>query len=327
MLAPLLVALGIVLIYLSSERVIRYAVNLARLLGLSTLVVGFLLVSVSTSLPETFVAVFAALDGDPQLAVGNVLGSILFDINIILGLSAVMAGAIVLKRKENLHLIELLFISTVIAVLVFSVPRLTVTHGVALLLLFLYSLRKLYKSGKPEARQEEDLLHHHKRRILGMLPRERSPYLTLAKFLGSVAVLLLGAKLLTDGALLLAGDLGLGTVFVGATLVTFGTSLPELTVALAALRKKYYGLALGDLVGAGVTNLTLVLGLLALLAPGPVNLPPITGILPFLLASTLFLWYTLAEKGRVTSTEGAVLLLIYLGFLLEQLGLLGLFGG
>lgn len=314
--------------YKSSEWVTRYSVSLSRVLGMSTFVIGFILVSITTSLPEIFVTIFATLEHDANLAVGNILGSNLFDINIIIGLTTFLAGTFYMKRKETIHLIELLLILSVITLLILSLPNLSIIHGIILLTLFGYVITKLYKGGRvgKEIYEEEGQLPptSRKRGFVNFWRKETfAP--TFIKFIISVAVLLIGTKVLVDASLDIAGVLGLSTVFIGATVVAVGTSLPELSVTLAAMRKKHHALALGNIIGSAVTNLTLVLGLLAIINPAPLSAIPISGLLPFLIISTLLIWYTFSEKRKVTKYEGGILLLIYALFILEQLGLLVIF--
>jgi cation:H+ antiporter len=323
----LLLAFGIIIIYKSSEWVIRYSVYLSKILGVSTLVIGFILVSISTSLPEIFVTLFAGLEGEANLAVGNILGSNLFDLNIIIGLTTLFIGSIYMKRKETLHLIELLFITSAITMVIFSIGRLTILHGVMLLMLFSYMIMKLYRGGKIEREileEEIPFLPKERRGLLSFL-RKHSGFLVFLKFLLSIAVLLGGTKILVDSAIDLAAGLGITTAFLGATVVALGTSIPELSVSFAAVNKKHYALAMGDLLGSAVTNITLVFGILSIINPVPLDMISIAGILPFLVISTLLVWYSFSRQGKITKKEGIILLLLYAGFILEQMGVIAVF--
>jgi len=323
-----LLIVGIFIIYKSSEWVIRYSISLSRLLGLSTMVIGFILIAISTSLPEIFVTVLASLSGDVNLGVGNILGSNLFDIAVIIGITTVVVGTIYMKRKETLNLIGLLFITSALTLVIFSFPSLNVMHGIALLILFAFMIVKLARGGRVEKEIYDDgeipLLPKEKKGLLSFFKRENIP-LTVIKFIISVALLLAGTKLLVDASINLANVFSLSSAFIGATIVALGTSLPELSVTLAAVRKKHYALAMGDVVGSAVINMTFVLGILSLISTGPLDIVPITGMLPFLIISTLYLWYALNQKRKITKYDGMVLLLLYAAFLLEQAGILALF--
>jgi len=327
-LSLVILLVSIFVIFRSSEWVIRYSITLSRILGISTFVVGFILVAISTSLPEIFVTLFATLEAEANLAVGNILGSNLFDINIVIAITVFLVGAIYVKKKETLDLIELLFIVTIITIIVLYQTHLNVVHGIILISLFGILMAKLYKGGKVEKELLED-------GEIPFLPKEREGFLdifrkpsilmTLLKFFVSVALLLGATKLLVDSSVEIALFLGLTTTFIGATIVAMGTSLPELSVTLAAVRKKHYALAMGDVIGSAVTNITLVLGLLAIINPAPLNVIPITGMLPFMIISTLLVWYSFSHKGKLGKNEGLILLAIYAGFILEQLGFVAFF--
>lgn len=323
-----LLAFSIFIIFKSSEWVIRYALSLSKIIGVSTFVIGFILIAVSTSLPEIFVTLFASLQQEPNLAIGNILGSNLFDINVIIGLTTLLVGTIYMKRKETLQLIELLFITSTITLVIFSLPTLGPVHGIVLLILFGYLMVKLYKGGKIEKevfKEEKIPSLPRKPRILEFLRKKTWPVLLL-KFAVSIAILLAGTRILVDTSLDLAGFLGLSTTFIGATIVAAGTSLPELSVTFAAVKKRHYALAMGSLIGSAVTNITLVLGILSLVTLAPINLIPLVGLLPILIISTLVIWYAFNTKRKVTKNTGILLLVLYAVFIFEQLGIIAIFG-
>lgn len=321
--SAILVIVSILVIYKASSWVIRYSVSLSKILGISTFVIGFILVSLATSLPEIFVTIVASFEGRPNLAIGNILGSNLFNINVIIGLTTIFIGSIIIRKKETMYLIESLFITSVVTVIILTLPRLLPLHGLLLLVIYAYVIRKLYKGGKigeeiyDEKKIEPDKRDYNKKVIW-----------LFAKFAFSLSILMVASFVLVDSSVSLADFAGLTTTFIGATIVAFGTSVPELAVTFAAVREKHYALAMGDLVGSAVTNITLVLGILALMGPFTavtLNLGEIAWILPYLVISPLLLWITLSNKRRITSYEGILLMFIYAVFILQQLGVLALF--
>ena len=322
-----LLVFGIIIIYKASEWMIIYSLSLAKIMGVSTFVIGFILVAISTSLPEIFVTVFAVLQDETNLAIGNILGSNLFDINVIIGLTTVLIGTIYMKREETLHLVELLFITSVVTMIILSLPSLSAIHGFVLLILFGYMIIKLYKGGRvpPELFDEPERPHLIKKnRILDFFRKNTLPVIYV-KFFFSLTLLLVGTYLLVNASIALAGEIGLSTFFIGATVVAFGTSIPELAVTFAAVRKKQYALAMGNVIGSAVTNITLVLGILSLLSTSPLDPTSIAGLLPFLVVSTMYLWFRLSKNAKVTKFDGIILLALYATFLLEQLGILLIF--
>lgn len=328
-LSVILALISIVIIYRASEWVIRYSVSLSKLLGISTFVIGFILIAVSTSLPELFVTIFATLSGEATLAAADILGSNIFDLNIGIGLVVLMAGTIYVKRKETLHLIELLFITTAITLILFTQTTVNFIHGIVLLLLGGYMLLKLYKGGKVERKVFEDgeipLLPKRKKGVSSFFHKQSLGMISL-KFGISVFLLIAATKILVDASLDIAGVFGLTSAFVGATMVAIGTSLPEVAVTYMAVKKKEYALAMGDIIGTTAVNITLILGILMVLNVGPLAIVSLAGMVPYLILSTLVVWYSVSHTGKIAKDQALLLLLIYAGFLLEQLGLISIFG-
>jgi cation:H+ antiporter len=298
---------GIIVMYKASDWVIKYSLNLSRVLGVSTFVIGFILISVSTSLPEMFVGVFSALKNEAGLAVGNLLGANLYHLTIVITIITVLGGAIYMKREEDTSLIRLLFISSLITIFIFQAGGLTLIHGFVLIILFGFLVRSLYKTGRVS---EEVVEQKEKER--------RNIALLSLKFFISVALLLIAAYIIVDSSIQMANFFSIATTTVGMIVVALGTVLPELSVELRAVQLKQYSLALGDLLGSSIANITLVLGIVSILSPTSINLRPLAGLLPFLLISILFIWYSLETKKKLTKNEGLLLLGLYVLFLLAE---------
>ncbi len=314
---------GIFVIYKSSEWVIKYSLSISKILGVSSFVIGFILISITTSLPELFVAIFSAAQNEAGLSVGNILGANLYHMTIVITIITVLGGAIYVKREEDISLIRLLFISSIVTIFIFQTGGLTVIHGVILIVLFGFLIRSLYKTG----RVSEEVVEREKEKEGDIGKR----ILIFLKFLGSVAILLIAAYIVVDSAIQIADFFLIATTTVGMIIVAMGTVLPELSVELRAVKSKQYSLALGDLLGSSIANITLVLGILSILSPTSINIRPLAGLLPFLLIAILFVWYSLTTKKKLTKYEGGLLLGLYLlflftEFLFGQVGSLTIFG-
>jgi len=294
--------------------VVEHSVRLSRLLGVSTFSIGFILVSVSTSLPELGVAIFSTAQSIPGLSAGDVLGANLTDLTLILGLCAIFGGTIYLKKKELMGLIELLFITSLVTVLIFRSAQLLPFTGLVLLALFAFLLFRLYKRG----RVPQEVFD-------GVKEKRTGAFLRLA---GSLVLLLGASYFLVSSARSITLALNMAPTLVGATVVALGTTLPELTVELRAVRKKQYALALGDLFGSAVTNFTLVLGTLSIINIGAprIEVKPLLGLLPIFFMTLFFIWFTLSKQGKITKRDGFVLCGLYALFLVEELGLPALMG-
>jgi len=297
----------------SSEWVIENSIKLSRLWGISTFTIGFILISVSTSLPELSVAIFSSLRNVPALSVGTVLGSNLTDLTLILGICAIIGSQIVVKKKEFRGLIELLFITSIVTVLIFFTSSLTIGHGIVLLALFAFLLLRLYNRGKIS------------KKVFDGAAKAKGWRAGL-KLIASIALLLFAAHFVVESAIDIAEIMAVPTAVIGATAVALSTSLPELTVELKAIKKKEYALAMGDLFGSAVTNITLVLGVTSLLNPGEINISSLVSVVPFLLITTFAIWYLFTKKGKISKREGLVLVAIYFLYLLAEFGILPIFG-
>jgi len=290
----------------SSEWVVTESIRASRLFGISTFTIGFIIISISTSLPELSVAVFSTLEGAPSLSIGNLFGANLTDLTLILGLCAIFGGQLFLKKRDLEDLIELLFVVSLVTLLILYNPQPSLITGTVLLALFGLLMVRLYKKGRIP-RELFDGAHEKKGIALG-------------KLFSGLILLLVAAHFLVDSALEISQVLNLSPTLFGATAVALSTTLPELTVELRAIRKKDYALALGDLFGSAVTNITLVLGILMLgnIKIQQVDIAPLLGLFPFLFLTIFVLWYLLSKKQMLDRSHGIILVAIYIIYILEE---------
>jgi cation:H+ antiporter len=295
-------------LYKSSEWVLRYSLILSRKLGISTLVFGFIIVALSTSISELSVAIFSVISGKVGLSVGNLLGANFFNLTVVIGVSVLSYKIIHLNKKEENDLIELLFLSTLVTLLIFQGQQLSVVHGVILLVLFGMLVSKLYRGGRIK-KEFYSSIEESKRRIAFL-------------FTVSIFLLLASSYFLVNSALGIANIFSLTATFVGMTIMSIGTTLPELSVQLRAIKNKEYGLAMGDLLGSCVINLTLILGILSILSPVAIEATSLLTLLPFLFIAIFVVWYAISNKKKFTRFEGAILIILYLLFILESFGII-----
>lgn len=307
MIEVLMLLAGLLVLYKSSRWVVEYSVRISEVLKVGTFTVGFIFVAITTSLPELFVSVFSTLKGEAGLAVGNVIGSNISNLTLVLGLCVFLGGTIYLEKRDVLELVEILFISSLVP-LFFLRGYLGTIHGVVLIALFLFFLKKLFGE----------------RRIPGP-PKKGNLWEIFVKFFFSIGILLAASEVVVRNAIDLSYTFNLSPEFIGITAVALGTSLPELSVDLRSVKEKRYNLALGDLFGSCIMNITLVLGLTSLLNQIPLDLRPFYGSIPILLITTMSVWYFLDRNNKITKTEAGALFLIYALFILQELGILVLF--
>lgn len=259
--AALLLA-GLVALFYGGNWLVRGASNLALSFGVSVLVIALTFVAIGTSMPELLVSVQAALVGKSDLAIGNVIGSNIANIGLILGATGLIAPLTVkanLLRRE-IPIMICFSIGAYILTLDGGIDRL---DGALLLLGFAGFNAMMYRLAKNEQNERDRLLAD-----LDQAPRnehKRGP--EFVWLLLGILALLFGSRMMVEGAVNLARAIGVSELVIAITLVAFGTSLPELAASLSAAYHRETDLAIGNIVGSNIANLLLILGLTALIQP------------------------------------------------------------
>jgi cation:H+ antiporter len=303
---------GIILLWLGAEVLIRGASLLGTRAGVSPIVVGLTVVSVGTSLPELAVCVIAVLQGSSDLAVGNIMGSNLANIGLVLGTAAVIRPLRVRRlviRREVPWMIVITFL-TFPVILDLTVGRLEGTFLALVLILYLFRLL-------PAARKEEaEILEEQ----LKDLPVVESPEmdrkirrLVVPLIMVAVGSLLLvvAARGIVMGATEVAEALGVSELLIGLSVLAVGTSLPELATTSVAAFRRQADLAVGNIVGSNIFNLTLVLGGTALVRPLDVPRRVLMVEYPIVLILSLLLLPLASQRRHLGRREGALFLMLY----------------
>jgi cation:H+ antiporter len=310
---------GIVVLLVGGHGLVTGSVTIARRLGVSTLVVGLTIVAMGTSAPELFFNVIAARSGHVELSFGNIIGSNIANIGLILGVAALYRPLDVHGRVVKKELPLLLLVSLGMFGLVWlpfgapeGVPAFSKVDGWIMLGCFALFFAGWFRVGLREA--TDPLM----RELGAEAEAETLGSLTSAVFLVLIglAFLVAGGELTKLGAVRIAEMLGLSEALIGLTIVAFATSLPELVTAIIACRKGHDDLAVGNVVGSNVFNLLLVLGLTAIVAP--VVLPGGRQgweDLVVMLGVTCVLMLMAFSHRRITRGEGALLLAMYLAYM------------
>ncbi len=301
------IAAGFILLFAGGEAVVRGAVALARRFEVSPLVIGLTIVGFGTSLPELLVSLNAALNGAPGIAVGNVVGSNMANMMLVLGVAAVICPIAV---KPEVIRRDALFMVGVTAVFVLvglsgSVKALEGGLMVALLLGYIgLSLWQDKQAGDGAAE-----LHREAADELTGLP-ERLWVMLIWSAVGFAAVLY-GADLLVSGAVSSAKTFHVSDEVIGLTLVAVGTSLPELTVSIVAAYRGHSDVCIGNILGSNIFNLFGILGITALVTPVPFADKIVDFDLWALLAMTILLVVVMLTGRRVSRAEAVLLLALY----------------
>lgn len=307
-----LVALGLVTLVVGGELLLRGAVGLASALRLTPAVIGLTVVAAGTSVPELAVSAIAAAQGSPDLAVGNVIGSSIFNIAFIIGFVALIRPPMITGGAIRLEYPVLVLVTLMVLALAQDgrINRLD-----AVLCIAVYSCFTAYLVTLVREQLSTRELSELRGEVAQLTPETRGahralPSLALAG--GGIAVLWLGARTTVDGAVSLAQLIGLSDRVIGLTVVAIGTSLPELATSLVAAARGEADMAVGNIVGSNLFNLTGIVGTSALLQPMPVGPLLLTRELPAVLILSL-LSLPLLRTGRLIARwEGGVLLASYL---------------
>ena len=306
--SAVLVLVGLALLVAGGELLVRGAAGIARTLGLSPLVIGLTVVAFATSAPELAVTLDAALSGEPGLAVGNVVGSNIVNVLLILGLSALVLPLVVTSRVVRVDIPVMLAVS-VAALVVALDGQVSAGDGAALLaVLVAYTVGSVVV-GRRRGQGAP----------LEPPPPEGSPpvWQSVLLALAGLGLLVVGARLMVTGATTIAEGLGVSSAVVGLTVVALGTSLPELATSLVAVRRGERDIAVGNVVGSNIFNIGAVLGLAAAVAPGGVPVDPaiLAVDLPLMVAAAGALLPVAFTRFRLSRAEGALFVALYVAYL------------
>lgn len=307
-----LLLVGFVVLVYGADKLVDAASGLAANYGIPNIVIGLTIVAFGTSAPEFVVNVFASLSGSSDIVMGNILGSNIFNVLGILGVCALIYPLTV-KSSTTWIEIPLSFLAAIMVLILssdlilnsVSVNFLTKGDGLVLLMFFLIFI--VYNIS------------------VSMKPGEKSDEIEVSKYTTGMAVLwifvglgglVLGGKLIVDNAVELAISFGLSERVIGLTIVSIGTSMPELATSVAAVRKKKLDIAIGNVVGSNIFNIFFILGISATILPIPISEPNFTDIWMNILAGLLLFVFVFTGKGRkLEKWEGFILLGLYIAYL------------
>jgi cation:H+ antiporter len=323
--ALILLGVFLIVLVLSSHLTITNTIKVSAITGLGKTTLGFILIAFSTSIPELSVAILSVLGNGEKAAVsvGNVIGSNIVNICLIIGVATLLV--VLQKRSRNVKMIPTmakeefgslyfgLFIASLIPLMLVYLTFASQFIGLVLVLIFgLYT----YQLSKIRIPQENNQI------VSGEMKRKVKLYVVFT-FLG-VAGVVLSAYFIVESSVALAEFAGVSKSIIGATIIAFGTSLPEFSIDVNAFLKGHSALAFGDIVGSCFINITLILGITLLAAPFSVtNIAFFTDLVIFSLIANLFLWYFLSME-RLGWKEGVILLFIYILFLATTIGTINL---
>ncbi len=312
MLADLVIlVLGLALIIKGGEWFVGASVRTAEWLRMPRVVIGSTLVSLATTTPELVVSVMAGSKGEPGLAVGNAVGSCICNVGLVLGVTAAMRQVDVHLKMLRVPLIAMFGFGALLFLMTFDLglPRwqgaVLVACGLGY---FVYDFVHHARGASPVIAAEAGAIEQCVGGRLAWLQSRRG---SIAQFLAGAGVVIVGSRLLVDAAVRVAAGLGIPSIIVGLTVIAVGTSLPELVTAVTSSRKRVSDLAVGNVLGANIANLTIVVGVAAMMSE--VTMRRATQVVNFgamLAVFGLLLWMLVNDR-RVSREEGVALLVSY----------------
>lgn len=294
-------------IVLGADFLVKGAVVVARKCRVSSFVIGAVIVGIGTSLPELVVSTVGAIGGNSEVAIGNVVGSNIFNVFAILGLTALFFPIAVSRENMKFEIPFCIAVSILLMLLVYNFfivgePRLGRWDGAALLLVFTSFMWISLRRGKSSAA------------TVGESVEEVNKSLWFAAFsiLGGLAALIVSSNFFVDEAVAIARKLGVSDAFISITLLACGTSLPELAASVTAAVKKDTDMALGNIIGSNIFNATMILGTASLITPLTTGKIGLVDYGAMILAAVLPMIFGI--RGKITRFEGLLMLLYYAAY-------------
>lgn len=290
-----------------SRYVIRSLEDYIEITGIGETSAGFAILSVITSTPEMLVAVFSILEESPALSVGDLLGSNVFNMGMVVGLLMLTSGFLK-ECPEGLDKVaDILLLSSIIPLVLVVLEITNPIIGAGLIAIFVFSV---YRETRTRTPTHKSIMQNSK----GEGRRKKSKI--LLKIIAGTALIVVSAQFTVSSAINIAGIFGVIPLFIGARLVAIGTSLPELSLSLTAVKRGRIHLATANAIGSNLSNLTLILGIVFLSSaflPFSINIVAFTEIISFVLITSLIMWYHLT-KGGDCRVIGVILILTYIAF-------------
>lgn len=304
----LFILVGIVLVLWGADRLTDGAVAVAEKMKMPQIVIGLTIVAMGTSMPEFCVSLVSALKGTTDLAVGNIVGSNIFNTLLIVGVSAWVAPMTILKSTVRKDIPFALFASVILFIMCLdgNISRLDAGILFVLFLVFMYVTLKGAKTKDDDTTAKTDSIEDNKKPM--------ATWLSIVWIIVGLACLIGGSNLFVEGATKVAEHIGVSEAVIGLTIVAGGTSLPELATSVVSARKGNSGIAIGNVLGSNVFNILAILGVTGVITP--MHLQGITMLdLSMMVFSTLLVWLFSFTKYKIARWEGIVLTIVFIGYM------------
>ena len=303
----LLLVLGFVFLVKGSDWFVDGAAGIATKFGIPQLIVGLTIVAMGTSAPEAAVSITAAMNGSADITIGNIVGSNILNVLIILGLSAVVFPLTVDKDTIKFDIPVTIF-ATLLLIFLGKDGNVTRIDGIILLVVFVTYLLILIRKAKKSQAQNTEVVSEE-----NADEKPKSMIMLLVMILGGLAMVIFGSRFVVISASFIARQFGLSERFIGLTIVALGTSLPELFTSVVAASKKNCDIAIGNIIGSNLFNILFVVGLSSLIIPVPFASAFRIDSLIALVSVVALLLFCLPKK-RLSRFAGAIFLISYVAY-------------
>lgn len=293
---------GIALVLWGADRLTDGAVAIAERMHISQMVIGLTIVAMGTSMPEFFVSFMSALKDTPDMAVGNVVGSNIFNTLLIVGCAALVTPIMILPATVKKD-IPFAMVASVVLLLMCLDGNISRIDAMVLLVLFAVFMYITLKGAKENEQSMQQ-----------MSAKGGKPFMSVVWIFVGLVCLVFGSNLFVDAATVIARQLGVSDAVIGLTIIAGGTSFPELATSVVSARKGQSGIAIGNVLGSNVFNILLILGITGVMSP--MTLQGITTVdLTMLVVSMVMLWLFSFTKYTLARWEGALLTIVFIGYM------------
>lgn len=293
---------GIALVLWGADRLTDGAVAIAERMHISQMVIGLTIVAMGTSMPEFFVSFMSALKDTPDMAVGNVVGSNIFNTLLIVGCAALVTPIMILPAtvKKDIPFAMVASVALLLMCLDGNISRIDAVVLLGLFAVFMFITLKGAKENEQPMQQTS--------------AKGGKPFMSVVWIFVGLVCLVFGSNLFVDAATVIARQLGVSDAVIGLTIIAGGTSFPELATSVVSARKGQSGIAIGNVLGSNVFNILLILGITGVMSP--MTLQGITTVdLTMLVVSMVMLWLFSFTKYTLARWEGALLTIVFIGYM------------
>lgn len=301
-----LMVVGFIMLIKGADWFVDGAAGIAAKMGIPQLIIGLTIVAMGTSAPETAVSISSAIKGNADICIGNVVGSNILNVLIILGITATIVELKVAKSTIRYEIPYMIFITIVLLIMGYTGNKVTLFEGAILWALFILYLVYLFVMARKNNSDDEY--------------QENKPAWKLVLYIVvGLALIICGSNITVDSAVSIAKAIGISERFIGLTIVAFGTSLPELVTSLAAARKGNADIAIGNIVGSNIFNILFVIGTTAFILPVTFESKFVVDTI-ICIATGVILWLGVFRKQKLNRKLGIVMLCSYAAYLVYLLG-------